>query len=775
MCITGALHVITDREDLVSPKESRRPNQAKLFYEIGELSGLSIRSANLDTVLSRIVAVIADHMGSEVCSIYLYAPETEDLMLTANTGLNPAKVRAVKLGLGEGLTGLALKELRPICERHASKNANFRYFPDLGEELYESFLAVPIHRGIHKIGVIVVQNTDVNYFSDEDIETLRAISSQVASIIELTNTMFEVDEGPHPSPGPISRELDPLIRGRVGAPGFVCAPAVAIEERTSLEAYRTIADGAAFNLEDFHAALRKSERQLEVFQEEVEKRLADVASLIFTAQILMLKDETYISAIETLIRNGTPVVDSIVSVSNEYVGRFEALADPYLRERAGDVRDIGTRVIQALLGGEADSAALEGKIVIAEELLPSDVLKLVSQGVKGIVLLSGGVTSHVCILAQSLNIPTIIADYPLLASLRRGTVALIDGGTGNLYIDPADHVIDSFRPHLDRKGEIGPDDAVAEESTTLDGVRVTVLANINLLSDLEIARSCRAEGIGLYRSEFPFVVRDDFPTEEEQYGVYTKLFEGMPGREISIRTLDIGGDKVLSYFDHHLKENNPYLGMRSIRFSLKHRDIFENQIRAILRAASNRPVRIMFPMISSVDEFLSAREILVSCQADLIRERHIETRELKVGMMIELPSVLEVIDDLAEEVDFFSVGTNDFIQYMLAVDRTNEKVADLYLPHHPSVLRALSRIIEAGNRHEIDVSICGDMVHEPAYLQLLIGLGIRKVSVNPSFIPRIKREINTVDCGYAAEMAREALAAKRISEIEAILKRIEKI
>ncbi len=289
------------------------------------------------------------------------------------------------------------------------------------------------------------------------------------------------------------------------------------------------------------------------------------------------------------------------------------------------------------------------------------------------------------------------------------------------------------------------------------------MSNVNLLSDLKAAREFHSDGIGLYRTEFPFLVRSNFPSEEEQFVIYKRLIEGMPSKEITFRTLDIGGDKVLSYY-HFEKEQNPFLGMRSIRFSLKHKDIFEQQIRAILRAGVNAPIRIMFPMISSLDEFLEAKSVVDQCLQDLAKEKIPHHTHPSIGLMIELPSVLEIIRDLAQVTDFFCIGTNDFIQYMLAVDRTNEKVADFYLPHHPAILRALNRVVKTAQRYKRDVSLCGDMAHQEKYIPYLLAIGLRKLSIDGRYFPKIQSAIAQIDLQSAEKKLEEILKQARLSD-----------
>ncbi len=482
------------------------------------------------------------------------------------------------------------------------------------------------------------------------------------------------------------------------------------------------------------------------------------------AHILMLKDQSFIGAIIAQIKENVNPPQAIVNVVKDYFEKFDRLTNAYMKEKGHDVKDIGKRLLQNLLGVQVNLEHPQGSIVIAQELFPSDILKMSYQNVKGIILLSGGATSHLSILARSLEIPLVIVDVPELLEAPVGTKILLDGEQGNIYVNPGEDIILSFKNRIEEQNSPKHlKQKVQPVTKTKDGVKIQLFSNINLLSDLKLAADYKAEGIGLYRTEFPFMVRSDFPSEEEQYVIYKKLVDAMPGKEITFRTLDIGGDKVLSYY-HFEKEENPFLGMRSIRFSLKHKEVFEQQIRAIVRAGHKADLRIMFPMISSVDEFLEAKEFVGECIERLKKEGIPCHDKPAVGMMVELPAVLEIIDWFAEEADFFSIGTNDFIQYMLAVDRTNEKVADLYLPHHPSILRALKKIVSAAQKKKKDVSICGDMAHEERYIPYIIGIGIRKISLDARFHPKIQEVISRIDVKEAESLVRQILSKHRISD-----------
>ncbi len=739
-------------------------DHVQLISDVSELTGIFHDALDLEGFLQRIVHMISDHMRSQVCSIYLYYEEKDELVLKATKGLHADSVGKVRMKPGEGLTGLAMKELRPIRERQASRNPQFKFFPGIGEEKYESFLAVPIIRGQTRIGVMVVQNAQKNYFKDEDVKVLRAITSQVASTIETAKLLMSLNERPGAKKEAFDRQALKLIKGRVGSEGFALAPAAVIgkKEADFTEPFKNF--DRTYSLADFQQALEITEKQLEDLQKKIEEQLSDVASLIFSAQILMLKDKGFIEPIAQHIKDGMNPPNAIRAVVNDYVYKFNEIANPYLREKKQDVKDIGQRLLNNLSDAGEQTGRYQGHIIIAEELFPSDILKLSTQNIKGVILLSGGASSHLSILARSLSVPLVIVDTPQLLQLPEGTRILMDAEVGNVYVDPSAEIIKTFEKRNEHRKSLEPlGRSLPPETKTKDKTKVTLLANINLLSDLKLANAFHAEGVGLYRTEFPFVIRSTFPSEEEQYMIYKKLIEGMPEKEITFRTLDIGGDKVLSYYNFE-KEQNPFLGMRSIRFSLRHKDIFEQQVRAILRAGANSDIRIMFPMISSADEFLEARDVVIRCIHQLGKEGLPHQAKPKIGVMIELPAVLEIIDELARLADFFCIGSNDFIQYMLAVDRTNEKVADFYLAHHPAVLRALYKIVRAAKKFRKDVSICGDMAHQEKYIPYLLGIGICRFSIDTQYFPRIKNFIPTIDLRAVKKRVKKIIAASTIAE-----------
>ncbi len=740
-----------------------------LIYSIAEWTAIFGRSRSLDDFLDTVVDMVAKHMDVDVCSIYLMDDKQERLILRATHGLAKKAVYNVSLRVGEGLTGVALKELRPICEACASQHPDYSYFPGIDEEKYEAFLAVPIACGLERVGVLVLQHSEKGYFKSSDIKTLRAIAAQLAHTIANSRLLmnlrkrysipFEEKEPP--------QELH-MVRGRPVSGGIAIGRAT-IADVPHVEALlNEMEDHTRDTAEGFERALELTETQLTELQEQMEESYSDIAALIFSAHLMILRDESFAGAIRRRIDEGILPTQAVVNTVNDYIRVFSESSSPQIQEKTHDIKDLGHRLLNNLAGRKGDTGDYQGHIVIASEILPSDVMRYAAQKAEGLVLLSAGVMSHVSILARSIGIPMMVADESRVLTLDEGAPLLMDADQGTLYVQPSEMVRERYDRLLRTRTETEKICRISKDTFTADGHEVWLYANINLLSDVDAAQRLQAHGIGLYRSEFPFIVRNEFPTENEQFHIYRKLVQSMKGREVTFRTLDVGGDKMLSYYSH-VKESNPFLGLRAIRFSLRNRHVFMDQLRAMLRAGVDAPIRIMFPLISSVDDFIQARDVVREC-CDYLRAEDVPfNADTKLGAMVELPSVVEVIDELAAEADFMSIGTNDLIQYMLAVDRTSEHMAEFYLAYHPAVLRAMKKVVDAGNRNGCEVSICGDFASSPMFLEFILGLGIRKISVDPHTIPQLQEAIEEMSIAKATEKAGRMLGMGRVSEVAAFL------
>jgi phosphotransferase system enzyme I (PtsP) len=741
-----------------------------LLADAGEVLSLLAGSTDVASFLDRTVAMVAEHLHADVCSIYLYDEATRRLTLAATMGLRPSAVGQVSMALGEGLVGKALKELRPIRDARASSHPDFKYFPASGEEAYEAFLGVPIQRGVEKIGVLVVQREDAYQFDESEVMTMRALTAQLASAIENARVLLEMGR-PEEERAAAEKESF-FLKGQSACPGFARAGSLRFRRRNAGRIIEhLLADGhGEGSPEELSTALENTQKQLEQFQSALGEKLPEVASLIFEAHMMMLKDTVFTDQMFAEIEAGRTAAGAVAKAAGGYIDIFQASKHDYMREKAQDVEDVALRVLSNLgVRVTATHGGWTDRIVIARELLPSDVLEMSLDGVAGIVLVGGGITSHIAFLVRSLNIPMIIAPLARLNAVPDGTDLLMDADLGTLFINPSSEVLERYegRERIVETALVRGDE-MSSETFTACGQRVTLLANINLLSELSLASELKAEGVGLYRSEFPFLVRQSLPSEEEQVVVYSRLIDSMEGREVTIRTLDVGGDKVLSYFDS-AGEENPALGLRSTRFALRYRDILSCQLRAILRAAGGRPVSLMFPMIASLEMFREAKAAVEQAYAELTAEGNGSYRLPRIGMMVELPAVVELAREFAREADFFSIGTNDFIQYMLAVDRTNARVSDYYCPYHPSVLRGLNRVVAAAIEEGVSISLCGEMAHAAEALPFLVGIGLRRFSVDPHFLPDCQRVLQELTVTDAEAMAARLLQATTSSEVKAIL------
>lgn len=747
---------------------SKDREHLSLLCDIGELAALIRESSDIHHFLQKTVEMVSRHLTADVCSIYLHEENRNELVLTATLGLNPGAVQRVRMRPGEGLVGATFERNQPVCEGVAGESPQFKYFPETDEDRFNSFIAVPIRRGIERVGVLVVQHEDRNYFDEIDVKALRAVASQLAGAIgnaRLMVCLTHFDTSRHGDQA-VAHPL--FFKGKAASRGVVWGPAVVFDRSHSQLLDAEPSAAPAHTLDAFHQAVAATAAQLERYQRRLSNRLPESASLIFAAHVMILKDEKFIGEMVAHIVGGMAPAEAVRSVARRYMALFSASHHAYLQEKAHDIKDLAGRMLNNLFQQTPEKSGLfEDRIVISRQLYPSEMLKFGIEGVRGIVLVGGGLTSHVAILARSMQMPLVIADHPELMRVAEDTTVLLDGDIGNVYVRPGEKIIRRFRDRQD-SARVAPAAGKAVRGAptcTRDGVRVHLLANINLLSELTVARDLEAEGVGLYRTEFPFLIRTAYPSEEEQYVVYRRLFEEMAGRPVTIRTLDAGGEKMLSYSETG-RAANPELGLRSIRFSLRHRDVFLQQLRAILRAAEGaETVRIMFPMVSSLDEFAAAKAVVTEAARQLAGEGARHHPAPQVGIMVELPAVLEIIREMAGAVDFFSIGSNDFVQYMLAVDRTNEEVAEYYQPFHPSVLRGLARISAAAQSAGKYLAICGEMAHDPTFLFFLVGIGIRNFSLDPRFLPDIQKVVDGLEVSTAENFARNLLGEATIAGV----------
>ena len=517
-------------------------------------------------------------------------------------------------------------------------------------------------------------------------------------------------------------------------------------------------------------ALIKTRHQILKMQEEVSDRLGAQEGAIFDAHLLVLEDPVFIEEVTRRITNERLTAEyAFQQVADKFIHGLSTIDDEYLRERAADMRDVTSRILNNLLGHDGDTETYrltEPCIIISHDLSPSQTAQLDRRLVLGFATDVGSKTSHTAIMARSLRIPAVVGLQKASQVLINGQYALLDGFNGLVIINPTDQTLFEYG-QLARR-QVTLDEKLRETreqpAVTLDGVRVMLSANIEQPTDAEAVVQSGAEGVGLFRTEYLFINRDTLPSEEEQYQAYRQVAVALKGQPVIIRTLDLGGDKFLSHLQVP-REMNPFLGWRAIRFCLQEKEIFRNQLRAILRASAEGNVKMMYPMISSLNEVEQANALVEEYKAELRKENYPFNANLEVGVMIEIPSAALAADALARKVNFFSVGTNDLIQYSLAVDRLNEKIAHLYEPTHPAILRLIHMSVEAARKNGIWVGVCGEMAGDPFVAPLLLGLGVEELSVAPLSVPRIKFLIRRMKMAEAKELAQCALRCESAQEI----------
>ena len=566
-----------------------------------------------------------------------------------------------------------------------------------------------------------------------------------------------------------------VFRGIGVSPGIAVGKALVIEVRRP-RAKRLVVDPARIPLEAsrLSQALDVSRRQILEIQERIAKEVGTQYARIFDAHLLILEDRSLVEEAMTLIRDHRVNAEYAVQEVLEPVRQaFSRVEDGYLRERRSDVDDVGDRVLRNLLGQRAGLPleVMPGEtIVFAHDLGPSDTVQLHKEEILGLATETGGRTSHSAIMARSLEIPAVVGVEEVCARVRNHETVILDGAEGVVILAPDRETLARYHARKQQLEYVGRTlhKLGGMPAETQDGYRVRITANIEFPEELPAVRSHGAEGIGLYRTEFVYLNRPDLPTEEEHVAVYRAVAAEIHPHPTIIRTLDFGGDKLASAVQLAEKEN-PSLGLRAIRLCLHRPDLFRTQLRAILRASAFGTLRIMYPMISGVAELRAATTILEDVKSELRRQGVAFDPEIQVGAMIEIPSAAVTADLLAREVDFFSVGTNDLIQYALAIDRINEQVAYLYEPLHPAVLRMLRNVVSAAHNEGIWVSMCGEMAGDPRYGLVLVGLGFDELSMTPASIPMMKRIVRSVTYGQAAELTQKLFGCATAQEVEEAL------
>ncbi|EDN8805538.1 phosphoenolpyruvate--protein phosphotransferase [Listeria monocytogenes] len=558
------------------------------------------------------------------------------------------------------------------------------------------------------------------------------------------------------------------LKGIAASDGIAIAKAYLLVE-PDLSYEKTEVTDVESEVKRFESALEVSRTELSMIREKAAKDLDEDKAQIFDAHLLVLNDPELTGPIEESIKNSkTNAETALQETTDMFIGMFESMDNEYMRERAADIKDVRKRVLSHLLGVTIPNPALidEEVVVVAADLTPSDTAQLNRNFVKGFVTDIGGRTSHSAIMARSLEIPAVVGTKEVTASVAKNDIVIIDGLEGNVIIHPTEEQIAHYEKiKSDFALQQAEWDKLKNEKTvSKDGVHVELAANIGTPNDLEGVISNGGEAVGLYRTEFLYMGRDNFPTEEEQFEAYKAVVSGMDGKSVVVRTLDIGGDKTLPYLELP-EEMNPFLGFRAIRLCFANEELFRTQLRALLRASVYGNLKIMFPMIATVNEFRQARDILLDEKAKLKAAGTEVSDSIELGIMIEIPAAAVLADQFAKEVDFFSIGTNDLIQYTMAADRMNERVSYLYQPYNPSILRLVKMVIDASHKEGKWTGMCGEMAGDQTAVPLLLGLGLDEFSMSASSILKSRSLIKRLDQSEMVKLAEEALNKSTAEEV----------
>ncbi|MDF2182481.1 phosphoenolpyruvate--protein phosphotransferase [Neptuniibacter sp. CAU 1671] len=714
---------------------------------------------DLDHALLSIVRSVRDLFRVDICLLYLSDPAQLGVQhLMAREGLAD---NAAPPAFANSLANLVAERLEPV---HLFDSKALPTHKDAAGHVY---LGVPImHKGA-LLGVLIVQQRAKSQFSESEQASLATLAAQIAGGIQLAKARGSINAS-------VSGDLQtpPLFEGVIGAPGIATGIGHVIYVRSELAQIpnREVADIES-EIALFQAAVSRVAGELDRIADEQGGRLTAEDRTLFRAYAMIARSDELVTSTLTGIRSGNWAPGALRDSIQKHARYFEAMEDPYLRERADDIRNIGRALLNEFQTLEPVEEHYPSRtILVGEDLSPLDLAAVKGARLVAVVSGHGSRLSHLAILARSMGIPAVmgLAGTLPLNSLH-GKSLIVDGYKAQLYIEPDASLKRQYRSLAARERRLTKKLCHLRDQTaqTLDGFRVPLYTNAGLLSDLNPSLAAGSEGIGLYRTEYPFMVRDCFPTEEEQYTLYRKVLKTFHPRPVTLRTLDIGGDKPLSYFP--VQETNPFLGWRGIRISLDHPEMFLTQIRAMLRASSGlNNLSLLLPMISRVEDLDEALILIQRAHQQLEQEGLIIPRP-RLGAMIEVPSAVYQVEALARRVDFLSVGTNDLIQYLLAVDRNNERVARWFDALHPAVIQALLRIIRAGKRSGTPVSVCGEAAGDPAVALLLIGMGVSSLSLSAGDLPRIKWTIHSFSRQQARALLRQVLKLEQASAIRSLL------
>ena len=721
----------------------------------------------LNEALQITVRRVREAMNTQVCSVYMRDLAGGRYVFQATQGLNQELVGMASLAEGEGLIGLVAERGEPVNLEEAENHPNFQFLPGIGEEQFHAFLGVPIIHQRRLLGVLVVQQSERRRFDESDEAFLVTLSAQLAGVIAHAQATGVVESQALDGAAPAK------IMGVPGAAGIAIGTAVVVSPGADLYSVPARqARNRRSEVRAFREALQSVQEDIQRVADNLGSELSPEDHALFDVYLSILDDSTIGAEVVGLIKTGQWAQGALSQVMIEHIRHFERMEHSYLKERAVDVKDLGTRVLAYLQAASHEVKTYPSHtILVGEELTATSLGEIPREKLVGLISVRGSGNSHVAILARAMGVPTVMGAIDLPYARLQDRELIIDGYNGTVHINPSPDIKQRFQQIVDEDTALSRDlESLRDEPcVTLDGHRMPLWVNTGLMADVTRSLEQGAEGVGLYRTEVPFLLRDRFPSEEEQRQIYRQQLEAFAPKPVTMRTLDIGGDKALSYFP--IEEDNPFLGWRGIRVTLDHPEIFLAQVRAMLKANEGLGnLRIMLPMVCNIPELDEALDLIKRCHRELSHDG-LAGKLPPIGVMVEVPSAVYQARAMAKRVDFLSVGSNDLTQYLLAVDRNNARVARLYHSLHPSVLKALEEVAVAGVAENVPVGICGELAGDPGAAVLLLAMGYDVLSMNATSLPKVKNSLRHVRRSEARELLEEVMTMDYADEISRRLER----
>ncbi len=751
-----------------------------------EIRKLVSGSEDPRATLRDILELLAYTFDLDLVSVYLFDEPEQVLRLAATRGRAQESVGEVTLTPGRGLTGLVLEQMQPIVVHQPTEHSRYIPLGESPERSHDIFIGLPLIYHQQTLGVLIIQSRDQEGMLEEHTPIFSAVATQIAAAVAYSGLLEEKDfrlspetrSGVKAASEESEREIrqQGMLKGAPASHGIAEGQAHFLVQSIGFDQIQEV------EIEDVQAEIERLDKALKLSEQEISKLAREVEGLsnqdkaILQAHLMLLQDRVFTNRIKEDVKNGFAAEFALKSVVMEYMNFFHSLEDTYLRERGTDIADIGQRVLRHLLGEQNpyQIGFQVPTIIVASDISPLELEELRQPNLAGVVLTEGGLTSHAVILARSFEIPMVIGAQEAVEVIRENDELILDGTSGLVFTNPPRSIRTEYE-RLKREKEEQFEKLHSLKHAvprTLDGRFFLLGANIGLVSDTELVHKYGADHIGLYRTEFPFLAKQDFPAEEEQAELYSQVVQAAQGKLVTIRILDVGGDKLFSSLEIP-SEDNPYLGWRAIRMTLELDHVLRNQIRAILRSSAKGPVRMLVPMVSSVWEIKTILDIVQEEKRTLQCRGQDFDPNLPVGIMLEVPAAVFVLPNLLRYIDFVSVGTNDLTQYVLAADRNNQKVASLYNPLHPSVLAIIRQAVSTCRQAGCPVSICGEAASHPKCARLFLAMEPDELSLNPAAVPLIKNLVRQIDVSKEKELLSQVLELEDTEDVSSFMDRTE--